>query len=581
LRRLTSLQKGIYLLALAVVLSVALSLMRSNSFLMLGRGSENNSAVIFMDITEQAGIRFKHDNAASPEKFLPETMGSGCAFLDYDQDGLLDIFFVNGGTTPVYRPALPLRNALYRSKGDGTFTEVTEKAGLSGNRGFGMGAAVGDYDNDGLPDLYVTGFKASTLYHNNGNGTFADVTERARVQNKGGWGTSAAWFDSDKDGYLDLVVCNYLDYDYSRNLYCGESQPGFRMYCHPRFYDGVFPTLFHNDHDGTFTDVTAKAGLASAKSKGLGVVAADFNNDNWMDIFIANDSVRNLLYLNKGEGSFEDVTLSSGTGYSEDGTAEAGMGVDAADYNGDGLLDIYLTHLDFELNRLYQNSGNMRFLDATLVSGLGRSAIFNSGFGTRFFDYDNDGWKDLVVINGHVVDNINLYRRDVHYAENKLLYRNLHGKFTNVSREAGAPFSQPMVGRGLALGDHDNDGDLDLLVSNNNQRPELLRNERGNRNNWLAIRLIGIASNRDGIGARIKIVAGNLIQYEQSKGGTSYLSASDPRLYFGLGSMKQADLVEVLWPSGKIDKLANVRANRILTLREGTGETLSTYPQFR
>ncbi|MCI0620089.1 MAG: CRTAC1 family protein [Acidobacteria bacterium] len=539
------------------------------------------ATAIFVANTEQAGIRFKHESAASAEKYLVETIGSGCAFLDYDQDGFLDVFFVNGGPTPAYQPAIPPCNSLYRSRGDGTFTEVTERAGLSKNRGFGMGTAVGDFDNDGFPDIYVTGFHASALFHNNGNGTFRDITQEAGVGNKGQWGTSAAWFDFDNDGYLDLIVTNYLDYDYTRNAYCGERKPGFRMYCHPQNYDGVFPSLFRNNRDRTFTDITIKAGLTQSKSKGLGVVAADFNNDGWTDIFVANDSIRNLLYLNKENGSFEDVTLSSGTGYSEEGVPEAGMGVDAADYDGDGLLDIYITHLDFELNRLYRNQGSMIFSDATMTSGLGRTAILNSGFGTRFFDFDNDGWRDLIVINGHVLDNVNLYRRDVSYAERKILYRNVQGRFRNVSGEAGAVFSKLTVGRGLALGDYDNDGDVDLLVSNNNQEGELIRNDGGNKNNWIGIRLIGVASNRDGIGARLKITAGAMTGYDQSKGGMSYLSASDLRIYFGLGNSRHADSIEVHWPSGKIDTLRNVDVNRVLTIREGAGEIPYTYPRFR
>jgi hypothetical protein len=535
----------------------------------------------FVEVTAQAGIRFKHDNAASAEKYLVETIGSGCAFLDYDQDGYLDIFFVNGGQTPAYEPAIPPYNALYRSQGDGKFIEVTQKAGLGKNRKFGMGTAVGDFNNDGFPDIYITGFQASSLFRNNRDGTFSDVTEQAGVESKARWGTSAAWFDFDNDGHLDLIVANYLDYDYARNAYCGERKPGFRMYCHPQNYEGVFPSLFRNNHDGTFTDATVKAGLTASKCKGLGVVAADFNNDGWMDIFIANDSIRNLLYVNKQDGSFEDVTLLSGTGYSDEGLPEAGMGVDAADYDGDGLLDIYVTHLDFELNRLYRNQGSMIFSDVTMTSNLGRTAILNSGFGTRFFDFDNDTWRDLVVINGHVLDNISLYRRDVSYAEKKILYQNVRGSFRKISDDAGAPFSKLTVGRGLALGDYDNDGDPDLLVSANNQEGELIRNDSEHENHWIGIRLIGVVSNRDGIGARIAVMAGAIARHDQSKGGTSYLSASDPRIYFGLGHSREADSIEVRWPSGRSDTLRNVRANRVVTIREGAGETYYAYPPFR
>ena len=532
----------------------------------------------FTDVTEEAGIRFVHDNARSEEKYLVETMGSGCAFLDYDQDGFLDVFFVNGGQTPAYRQTKVPTNALYQSKGDGTFADVTGDAGVGSNRGFGMGAFAGDFDNDGYPDLYISGYGSSTLYHNNQDGTFTDVTEQASVANGGNWGTAAAWFDYDNDGHLDLIVANYLDYKYAVNAYCGEREPEARMYCHPQNYDGVHPTLYHNNGDGTFASVSKSAGLMGEKAKGLGVVAADFNNDGWLDVFIANDSIRNLLYLNKQDGTFEDVTLLSGTGYSQDGVAEAGMGVDAGDFNRDGLLDIFVTHLDFELDRLYQNRGEMDFVDATLRSGLGRAGVLNSGFGTRFFDFDLDGWQDLLIVNGHVLDNVSYYRPAVQYAEKKMLFRNDQGRFLNVSGAKGPFFSKPTVGRGLALGDYDNDGDLDLLVSNNGQTGELVRNDRVNDHHWLAISLEGVTSNRDGIGARIKVVTGGHVQHAQSKGGTSYLSSSDPRIFFGLGSEVKADVVEIVWPSGAVDRLMGVEADQFLTVKEGEGWIPSSEP---
>ncbi len=533
----------------------------------------------FIDVTDEAGVRFVHDNAKSEEKYLVETMGSGCAFLDYDQDGRLDFFFVNGGRTPAYRPEKLPENALYRSNGDGTFTEVTGQAGVASNRGFGMGAFTGDFDNDGYPDLYISGYGSSTLYHNHRDGTFADVTKRAGVENEGNWGTAAAWFDYDNDGHLDLIVTNYLDYEYAVNAYCGERQAGARMYCHPQNYDGVHPTLYRNNGDGTFADVSEPAGITGQKAKALGIVAADFNNDGWVDFFIANDSIRNLLYLNKQDGTFEDVTLLSGTGYSQDGVAEAGMGVDAGDFNGDGLLDIFVTHLDFELDRLYQNRGEMDFVDATLISGIGRKAVLNSGFGTRFFDFDLDGWQDLLIVNGHVLDNVSYYRPAVQYAEKKMLFRNVQGKFRNVSETQGAFFAKPSVGRGLALGDYDNDGDLDLLVSNNGQPGELVRNDRADGHHWLALSLQGVTSNRDGIGARITVAAGGRAQYAQAIGGTSYLSSSDRRIFFGLGRQAKADLVEVVWPSGIVDRLEDVNVDRFLTVKEGAGRIPGSEPR--
>jgi hypothetical protein len=564
-------------LGLCAILVAALSLF-------LGRiawsNEVSNPRMIFRDITREAGINFHPDNAASNQKYLIETMGSGCAFLDYDQDGLLDILLINGGETPSHKSPKPILNALYHNDGNGHFTDVTAKAGLGRNRGFGMGVAVGDFDNDGYPDIFISGFPASTLYHNNRNGTFTDVTLQAGVENRGNWGTSAAWVDFDNDGYLDLLVGNYVDYAYDRDMYCGEKGPGYRMYCHPKLFGGSYPVLYRNQHDGTFRDVTAKAGLQTYKAKALAVLAADFDNDGWMDIFIANDTIRNLMFRNRGDGTYTDVTMTSGTGYSADGVAEAGMGADAADYGHTGLMGIFVSHLDFELNRLYENKGNFEFLDATMSSGLGRSSVLNSAFGARFVDVDNDGWKDLVVVNGHVLDNISLYRPDVHYAEKKLLYRNAGGRFEDFSGEAGPVFERASVGRGLAAGDFDNDGRVDFLVSNNGQPPELIHNETQSSNNWLGARLIGVASNRDGIGARLQLTAGALELYDQAKGGMSYLSASDPRIYFGLGTEKTVDRLIVKWPSGKIDTLTGLKPNRIVTIKEGEGEVAVTYPKF-
>ncbi len=539
---------------------------------LFGLGLTCSAQVTFIDTTGPAQIRFKHDNAASPRKYIIETMGSGGAWIDYDNDGFLDLFLVNGGPTPAYKPAKAPRNALFRNLGNGTFVEVTAKAGLGGNGSFGMGAAVADFDNDGYPDLYVTGYPRSTLYRNQRNGVFADIGIKAGVANSKRFASSAGWFDYDKDGNVDLLVLNYLDWSYESDVYCGDKRRGMRQYCHPDNYKGVSPALYKNNGDGTFTDATKQTGIENSDGKGLGLVLADFNRDGWTDIFVANDGVRNFLYWNLGNGKFRDATYESGAGFSEDGFPEAGMGCDAADYMHEGWMGIYVTHLEFQWNRLYRYAGKGTFLDSTVEAGLARGRNLLSGFGTRFVDYDNDGWPDLAVANGHILDNIHLVHPDVEYAEPKLMLRNLGGgKFENASASLGTAFQVKRVGRGMILGDFDNDGDLDIVTTNNGQQPELLRNDGGNRNSWIGFRLIGVQSNRDAIGAQITIRAGQLRQTDQIKGGTSYLSSGDPRLYFGLGGAERVDEVGIRWPSGREEKLEHVRARQILTVKEGAG----------
>lgn len=537
-------------------------------------------SVKFIDIAQSAGIDFRHDNAASSEKYLIETMGSGCGWIDYDQDGLLDLYLANGAATRLYKPAHPLRSALYRNNGDGTFTDVTAKAGVGAEGLFGMGVAVGDYDNDGYPDLFVLGYGRCILYHNNGNGTFTDVTARAGVENAGRWASSAAWFDYDNDGRLDLVIANYIDWSPDRNFWCGDHGPGMRSYCHPDDYNGEAPTLFHNNGDGTFTDVSKQSGVGLKPGNGLGVVTFDYDNDGWQDIFIANDSMANFLFHNNRDGTFREVGYSAGVAVSADGLPEAGMGTDAADTTGKGRMDLVVTHLDSQLARLYQNMGDGTFDDATLRSGLGYATFHMSGFGARFMDYDNDGAPDIFMANGHVLDNINRYNASVHYAEPKLMFRNMgHGAFQNVSETLGRDFQLPRVSRGAAVGDFDNDGDLDILVNNNGERPQLLRNDGGNANHWLEILLIGTRSNRDGVGARVKVSAGDLVCCEQRKGGMSYQSAQDPRLHFGLGKHSIVDSVEILWPSGAVTKLARIQADRIIAVEEGKGLVERKFPR--
>lgn len=552
------------------------------------RTNEGNPyGVQFRDVTREAGIHFHHERAASTEKLYYETMGAGVAWIDYNQDGYLDAFFVNSGDTPFFHPAEPPQPALYRNNGDGTFTDVTAASKIRTDGTFFMGVAVGDYDNDGFPDIYMTGYRHSVLLHNNGDGTFTDVTKAAGVGDDGSWGTAAGWFDYDHDGKLDLLVTNYVQFDAEHPIACGENRPGYRAYCHPDSYQGDSMRLYHNNGDGTFTDVTEKAGLENADGKSLAVVLADLNGDGWPDIFIANDTQRNFLYINNGNGTFRDASYTSGAGFSEEGRPEAGMSADAADLRNNGMFDLYVSHLDFELNRLYRNNGSGIFVDNTIASGLGRSNMLMSSFGARFFDFDNDGWRDLLVTNGHILDNIPLYHPQVSYAEERRLYRNTGDEhFVDVTNSQGTDFRAPRVGRGLAVGDYDNDGWLDFLVNNNGQEAQLFRNAgqighvagAPGRNHWLGVRLVGTRSNRDAIGARLKINAGDFSSYDQMKGGMSYMSAQDPRIYFGLGAHARVDSLEIAWPSGAKEIIRGIAADQIVTIVEGQGLSAYRYP---
>jgi len=551
------------------------------------KAGANRYSVQFRDVTGPAGIRFHHQRATSEQKLYTETMGAGVAWMDYNQDGWLDAFFVNSGFTPFFHPDRAPQPALYRNNGDGTFTDVTEQAGIRTEGTFFFGVAVGDFDNDGFPDIYMTGYRHSVLYHNNGNGTFTDVTAKAGVGDAGAWATAAGWFDYDRDGQLDLLVTNYVQFDEDHPVSCGENKPGYRAYCHPDSFPGNSPRLYHNNGDGTFADVTQKAGLLNNDGKSLAVVLVDLNNDGWPDIFIANDTQRNFLYLNNRDGTFRDVSYTSGAGFSEDGKPEAGMSADAADVRNMGLYDMYVSHLDFELNRFYRSNGDGTFVDATISSGLAQTNYRNSSFGARFFDFDNDGWRDLVVTNGHILDNIARYHPSVTYAEERKLYRNLgYGKFADVTSSQDAAFRVPRVGRGLAVGDYDNDGWLDLLVSNNGENAQLFRNAGGSepaaqKNHWLGVRLIGAKSNRDGIGAALKITAGDFVSYDQAKGGMSYCSAQDPRIHFGLGEHTKVDTLEITWPSGAHEVIKNVPVDQYVTIEEGKGLHSYKFPAIR
>jgi hypothetical protein len=545
------------------------------------KASEPAIPVHYTDVRESAKITFQQDSTQTEEKYYLETMGTGVAWIDYDQDGLMDLYFVQSAATDLYKPPHPIRSALYHNNGDGTFTDVTEKAGVGGEGHYGQGVAVGDYDNDGYPDLYVTGYGRAILYHNNGNGTFTDVTARAQLADEGGWSTSAGWFDYDKDGWLDLVVTNYIEWSPKNNLWCGERRPGYRSYCHPGNYKGQRIKLYHNNHDGTFTDVSDASGVGKPEAKGMGVVLADFNNDGWTDIAIANDSWPNFLFINKHNGTFEDVSLVSGLAASEDGRYEAGMGIDAADVDGDGWMDVYITHLDFELNRLYRNSQDGTFTDETYRSRIGNKAVLLSGVAAKFLDYDNDGWNDILQLNGAMLDNVSLYHGEVSYKEPLLMYHNLgKGEFDKVSDSLGPDFMRPIVGRGLATADYDNDGDIDIVTNNRGDFPSLLRNDGANANNWLTVQLVGTKSNRDGIGASLKLTSEGFVQVEQAKGGMSYMSASDPRIHFGLGKRATIASLEITWPSGQIDRLTNVPINQIITAKEGAGLIPRQFPKI-
>jgi hypothetical protein len=546
------------------------------------KGQQPPVTVHYSDIRKAAGITFMQDSTQTDEKYYLETMGTGVGWIDYDQDGLMDLYLVQSAATDAYKPAKPLRSALYHNNGDGTFTDVTEKAHVGGEGHYGQGVAVGDYNNDGYPDLYVTGYGRAILYRNNGDGTFTDVTAKAGVADEGEWSTSAGWFDFDKDGWLDLVVTNYLDWSPKNNLWCGERAPGYRSYCNPGNYKGQKTRLYHNNHDGTFTDVSDKSGVGLPESKGMGVVLADFNNDGWPDIAIANDTWPNFLFQNNHDGTFTDVSLISGLAASEDGRYEAGMGIDAADVDGDGLPDVYITHLDFELNRLYHNNGDGTFTDVTYSSGIGNKAMLLSGVAAKFIDYDNDGWPDIVQANGAMVDNVSLYHSLVSYKEPLLMFHNLgHGHFEKSSDALGPDFNHPVAGRGLATADFFNDGGVGIAVNCRGDYPELLHNDGANTNHWLEVLLIGTKSNRDGTGSVLKLTSEGFVQTVQATGGTSYMSASDPRIHFGLGNRSKIESLSITWPSGQVDKLTNVPIDAIIAVKEGAGILPHSFPRVR
>jgi enediyne biosynthesis protein E4 len=520
---------------------------------------------------EVSGIRWVHRNGRSPEMYLPETVGSGCGFIDYDNDGWMDIYLVNSGKCDFLDPNPSLRNALYHNNRDGTFTDVTEKAGVPGV-GYGMGVAVGDYDGDSFPDLLVTQYNGVILYHNNGDGTFTDVTRKASLPTTG-WASSAVWFDYDNDGKLDLFICRFVDFDKSKNKFCGDQQTG-RYYCIPRVYDPMPSWLFHNNGDGTFTDVSRESGVAKSLGKAWGVVACDVNNDGRMDLFVANDTVANFLFLNHGNGQFEEIGLQANVGYSAEGHARSGMGVDAADYDQDGWADLFVTNVDREMYSLYHNNQDETFDDMAIPNGIGRVTRLMSGWGVKYFDFDNDGNLDLFLANGHPDDKIEVHSTEVKYYEPMLLFRWNGKRFEDVSASSGPVFSQPYASRGMAVGDFNNDGALDVLVGINNGAPLLLKNNAGRRNHWLGIKLVPKQSNPDGIGASITWQAGDLKRSVYKTGGGSYLAAHDPRVVLGLGARPRIDWVQVKWPlpSGRVERFTDLTIDQYTNLVEGQGK---------
>jgi hypothetical protein len=525
-------------------------------------------AVRFDDITQAAGITFKH--VSTPEKrYIVESMSGGLALLDFDNDGFLDIYLVNSLTVDLLKANGKTRSALYRNNADGTFTDVGGKAGVD-DIGWGMGAAVGDYDNDGLDDIYVACVGPDHLFKNNGNGTFTDVTKKAGVSDPR-WSTGAAFVDYNQDGKLDLFVSNYVAFDFNNLPEFGKSRTcqykGLPVQCGPRGLPGEGDALFHNNGDGTFSDVTRKAGVTDPNGYyGMGVICSDFDEDGLVDIFVANDSTPNFFYKNNGDGTFKEIGFTSGTAVNENGSEQGSMGVTVGDYDHDGRFDLFITNFDDEYNTLYHNDGRSSFTDVSYAAKVATVSFPYVGWGTKFFDYDNDGWVDIFVANGHVYPQLPTFRQ-----RNLMHKNNRNGTFTEVGIQLGPIFSDKRVGRGAAFGDLDNDGDIDIVINNLDGAPQLLRNHGGNANNSLLIKLIGVKSNRAGIGARVKIVSGDLIQMDEVRSGDSYLSQSDLRLHFGLEKRTKIDLIEIRWTSGVVDRIKDASVNKILIVKEGQG----------
>jgi hypothetical protein len=558
------------LLALGFLLAGALVAGQRNQGPASSSPGPSGASVSFQNIASTAGLDFVHTNGGSPEKHLAEIMGSGGLFFDYDNDGWIDVFLVDGGSLADPQVAGRARHRLFRNRQNGTFEDVTTKARIRHSQ-YGMGACAADFDNDGFDDLYITNLGPNVLYHNNGDGTFDDVTQKAGVGSPL-WSTSCAFADFDNDGRVDLFVTNYVDATVANNKFCGDPTRRLRVYCHPLNYKPLPNVLYHNNGDGTFSDVSVQAGIAPYRGNGLGVVVADYDDDGWPDVFVANDTMPNFLFHNEGKGVFREVGLLAGVAVANDGKARAGMGTDFGDYDGDGLLDLVVTNHEFESTSLYRNLGGGLFAESTVESGLGPPTLPYVGFGAVFMDYDNDGRLDLAIVNGHVVDNTAQFRPSSSYAQRRLLFRNTgNRRFSDVSRFAGPGFGVEKVGRTLVAGDIDNDGDLDLLVTNTGQAADLLRNDGGNRGGAMLIRLVGKRSNRDGIGAKLRIKTGTTTHVRYVKAGSSYLGQNDMRVHVGVGDATLVDRLEVRWPSGQLDTAARVPVNSVVTAVEGEG----------
>lgn len=563
-------QKSAALLLGAVALAGAARLRRRQVETVIAAGPD-----LFVDVAKRAGIHFTLTSGGKDKKYIIEAKGGGgVAWIDYNRDGLPDLFLVNGCTFELWRAHQCPRSRLYRNNGDGTFTDVSADSGLD-RRGWGMGVCVGDYDNDGFDDLYVTYYGGNTLYHNNGNGTFSDVTTQAGVAGSG-WGMGCAFGDYDRDGRLDLYVANYVDVDIDRLAAPGSAPNctyrGIATFCGPRGLPGGRDILFHNQGKGVFKDVTEKAGIDPGRFYGLGVVWGDYNRDGWPDIYVANDSTPSALYRNNHDGTFTDVAVEAGVAYSDEGREQAGMGVDFADYDNDGWPDLVKGNFSDDTKNLYHNNHDGTFTDQTYLAGIGDVGWLFTTFGAKFLDYDNDGWKDILLVNGQVFPQIDHYSTGITYAERSLLFHNLHnGKFQEVGLRSGPGLAAQRVSRGLAIADYDQDGDLEMAVSTMNGAPLLLRHERKNPNSSVLIQTIGTRCNRDGIGARLKVVSGRLTQYDDVRSGGSYLSSSDLRLHFGLGGATTIDRLELHWPDGATETLLNQPVNRLLVIEEGRG----------